>query len=167
VLIEANQDASDAFGRCKIADFGLATLFVKDNRPLDAVGTPWYRAPELSSHHYDMSADVFSYGIALLEMITRAKGEDIRVAMTFEKGKLEFGVDPERLMTDSDIAPLLTDCPPELLDIAKQCCNEEPTRRPTMDMVVDRLDGLYRHCVQIQSYATSVLRNLESGPAGL
>jgi serine/threonine protein kinase len=52
---------------------------------MSEVGTPWWRAPELSTHLYDFSADIFSFGIVLYEIILRAHGEDIRVEMTFEK----------------------------------------------------------------------------------
>lgn len=83
---------------------------------MSEVGTCWWKAPEVSTLHYDQSADVFSFGVLLLELIIRGMwslayelgrsdlsyagdGEDIRLAMTYQKSKKEliFLVDPELL----------------------------------------------------------------------
>jgi serine/threonine protein kinase len=67
-----DSELGDAFSKCKVADFGISRLFVKDGKPMSEVGSPWWRAPEVATKHYDMSVDIFSFGILLLEIIVRS-----------------------------------------------------------------------------------------------
>lgn len=60
----------------KICDFGLARSLVNDSEEKDVVlteevATRWYRAPEvlLGSQSYDKSADVWSVGCILAELL--------------------------------------------------------------------------------------------------
>lgn len=69
--MEPSESTEDGFGRCKVSDFGLSRLFTKDGKPMSEVGTCWWKAPEVSTLHYDQSADVFSFGVMLLELIIR------------------------------------------------------------------------------------------------
>lgn len=61
----------------KICDFGLARSLVNDKEGSDVVlteevATRWYRAPEvlLGSQNYDKSADVWSIGCIMAEMLS-------------------------------------------------------------------------------------------------
>ncbi|XP_020208648.1 cysteine-rich receptor-like protein kinase 10 isoform X3 [Cajanus cajan] len=57
----------------KIADFGLARLFPEDQTHVNTrvAGTNGYLAPEYLMHgHLSVKADVFSYGVLVLELIT-------------------------------------------------------------------------------------------------
>jgi serine/threonine protein kinase len=138
-------EQGDVFSKCKVADFGISRLFVKDGKPMSEVGSPWWRAPEVATKHYDMSADVFSFGILLLEIILRRPGEEIRLAMTFQKSKkgepLAFGVRPE--IIKEEFKELLMGCPPPLLQLALDCCREEPTQRPSTETITSELERLY------------------------
>lgn len=63
-------------GILKIADLGLARIFVKDdnNRQYTyQVATRWYRAPELlyGSRNYTSSVDLWAAGCIIAEMSTR------------------------------------------------------------------------------------------------
>lgn len=125
---------------CKVADFGLAVLH-KGGARLSAVGDPWWRAPEVDNYEYDERADIFSYGIVLGEIITRFDGEHIRLGMVYQKSKkLEFGVDSSKL--SEMVTETAPDCPPALMDLAIACCREDPSARPSLAQVVERLDKL-------------------------
>jgi serine/threonine-protein kinase CHEK1 len=64
----------DKFGNLKIADFGTATLFKKNNvkrRLTSKCGTTLYMAPEIFNGSYDgPKAELWSVGIVLFVMLT-------------------------------------------------------------------------------------------------
>jgi len=137
----------DASGKCKLADFGLARLFKKElhmNDQLAEVGTPWWRAPEIHTGHYDFSADIFSFGILLLEIITLCLGEDIRINCSYMKkkdGEISFGCRPE--MIRDAFAKEISTCPPQLVNLALECIAEEPSERPTTELVMSKLTKIH------------------------
>lgn len=60
----------------KMCDFGFARAVENDQasrqRTMTMLGTPYYSAPEiLLGKPYDFKADVFSFGVLVLEIITR------------------------------------------------------------------------------------------------
>lgn len=60
----------------KIADFGLARLFIEDGTHVSTrvAGTNGYMAPEyLKNRHLSVKADVFSFGVVILELISGQK----------------------------------------------------------------------------------------------
>jgi len=130
----------DKYFVCKICDFGLAQKISGSLRMSRNIGTPWWRAPEVdTSDHYTQSADVFSYGILLTEIITACSGEDIRLEMVDEKKTkgLNFVYDPEKLR--AFISTYRPDCPADLLDLVISCCSINPTARSTMLAVLAKL----------------------------
>ena len=55
-------------GDIKIGDLGLSTR----NTHADSVlGTPEFMAPELYEEHYGVGVDIYAFGMATLEMLTR------------------------------------------------------------------------------------------------
>ena len=78
VLLDSSHDThneeGESYFKCKIADFGLSRLVSKDGTPLCDVGSPWWRAPECSTGSYGLPADVFSFGVTLLEILLRETG---------------------------------------------------------------------------------------------
>ncbi|PNX91175.1 cysteine-rich receptor-like protein kinase, partial [Trifolium pratense] len=66
----------------KIADFGMARLFVVDQTQENTnriVGTYGYMAPEYAMHgQFSVKSDVFSFGILVLEIISGTKNSGIR-----------------------------------------------------------------------------------------
>lgn len=77
-----------------------------------------------------------------LEIITGAEGEDIRLAMSYQKpGSLKFGVDPHRLR---DVFKTQSaTCPRAFWETAISCCEESPAKRPETDQIISRLQTLY------------------------
>nr|GMD24820.1 putative receptor-like protein kinase At4g00960 [Ipomoea batatas] len=60
----------------KIADFGMARLFAEDQTHVNTrvAGTNGYMAPEYVMHgHLSVKADVFSFGVVVLELISGQK----------------------------------------------------------------------------------------------
>jgi serine/threonine protein kinase len=66
----------------KIADFGMARLFVVDQtqeKTNRIVGTYGYMAPEYAMHgQFSVKSDVFSFGILVLEIVSGTKNSGIR-----------------------------------------------------------------------------------------
>lgn len=77
-----------------------------------------------------------------LEIITGAEGEDIRLAMSYQKpGSLKFGVDPHRLR--DVFKAQCSACPRLFWDTAIACCEESPAKRPETDQIITQLQQLY------------------------
>jgi serine/threonine protein kinase len=55
--------------RIVIADFGSSREYERDITATENVGTPLYRAPEVSGGSYDQKVDVYSFGLILYEIV--------------------------------------------------------------------------------------------------
>lgn len=55
----------------KIGDLGLAAIVDKTHVAHTILGTPEFMAPELYTETYTESVDIYSYGMCVLEMVTR------------------------------------------------------------------------------------------------
>uniref|UniRef100_A0A1J3DCW0 non-specific serine/threonine protein kinase n=1 Tax=Noccaea caerulescens TaxID=107243 RepID=A0A1J3DCW0_NOCCA len=56
-------------GEVKIGDLGLATVMEQANAT-SVIGTPEFMAPELYDENYNELADIYSFGMCMLEMVT-------------------------------------------------------------------------------------------------
>lgn len=123
----------DEHWRIKICDFGLARIPRKSTRPMThKIGTPFFMAPEvILGKEYDDKADVFSYGVVLLELVTRCKGPpDI-----MERGPTDgYAVNFDRLM-----AFVPKDVPSDFFKIGKVSVSPNPGERPTFKQIVERI----------------------------
>lgn len=63
IFINGNQ------GEVKIGDLGLATVMQQANAK-SVIGTPEFMAPELYDEEYNEKADIYSFGMCMLEMVT-------------------------------------------------------------------------------------------------
>ncbi|CAF2128070.1 unnamed protein product [Brassica rapa] len=57
-------------GEVKIGDLGLATVMEQANAKSVIAGTPEFMAPELYDEDYTVLADIYSFGMCMLEMVT-------------------------------------------------------------------------------------------------
>ncbi|XP_074564807.1 G-type lectin S-receptor-like serine/threonine-protein kinase At2g19130 [Curcuma longa] len=143
----------DASFNPKVADFGLAKLMGRDfSRVLTTLrGTKGYLAPEwISGVAITAKADVYSYGMVLLEIIsgrrnleqTAAEEDGTRYFPTFAASKLIEG-DAAGVL-DSKLGPEEVNM--EELDrackIACWCIQDDESCRPTMGQVVQVLEGI-------------------------
>ncbi|XP_052174615.1 putative receptor protein kinase ZmPK1 [Diospyros lotus] len=138
----------------KVADFGMSKLFKDDvDSGFSRVrGTRGYLAPEwMRLKNINVKADVYSYGIVVLELLTgrRASGFQLQeghenehdhlvkwARERIERGRLGEVIDPRLLNYDNDGERL-----ERLARVALLCVGEERDSRPAMSEVVQLLIG--------------------------
>nr|XP_051223761.1 G-type lectin S-receptor-like serine/threonine-protein kinase At2g19130 [Lolium perenne] len=131
----------------KIADFGMSKLLGRDfSRALTTMrGTIGYLAPEwISGLPITLKADVYSYGMMLLEIISgRRNAEKIKegtlyfpvfAAVKVNEGDVMCLLD-SRLEGDADVEQLSRAC-----RIARWCIQDAEDHRPKMGQVVQILE---------------------------
>ncbi|KAM3385036.1 hypothetical protein ACQJBY_009162 [Aegilops geniculata] len=133
----------------KVSDFGLAKLLGRDfSRVLTTMrGTRGYLAPEwISGVPITAKADVFSYGMMLLEIISGRRnsdhGEEGRstffptlAASKLHEGDVQTLLDP-RLKGDANPDELTRAC-----KVACWCIQDDESTRPTAGQIVQILEG--------------------------
>ncbi|KAG8661094.1 hypothetical protein MANES_02G210560v8 [Manihot esculenta] len=140
----------DDYCNAKIADFGLAKLLVLDqSQTFTAIrGTKGYVAPEwFRNMPVTVKADVYSFGVLLLEIISGRKCVDTEVSEErailvdwaydcYQEGRISALVeDDEEAMNDMKKIE-------RFVMVAIWCIQEDPALRPTMKMVVLMLEGI-------------------------
>lgn len=133
----------------KVSDFGLAKLLGRDfSRVLTTMrGTRGYLAPEwISGVPITAKADVFSYGMMLLEIISGRRnadhGEEGRstffptlAASKLHEGDVQTLLDP-RLKGDANPEELTRAC-----KVACWCIQDDESTRPTTGQIIQILEG--------------------------
>ena len=119
--------------KIKISDFGLSRiknlLTLQENK--GRIGTPHWMAPEIMKGNvYQEASDIFSYGMILWEIVT-------------------FEI-PYYGLSQYQILGIVADCKkivevpkkinPVLLKIIKQCLSYEVRERPSLDMIIKKLE---------------------------
>lgn len=124
--------------RVKLADFGLSkskALETKtarrssDNGPS---GTITHMAPELLKNVFTEKSDVYSFGITMWEVLSREvpfEGQNEAQIMA----QVARGIRP---------SPIPEDSPPGLVELMKECWDNEPFNRPTFKQVVSELKAI-------------------------
>ena len=123
--------------RVKVCDFGLSQ--VKEKKEEDLMdpkgrlrGSPLWMAPEvLSQQPFTQQADVYAFALVLWEAVTRQK--PYAHVKTLKQLQTEVCSMKKRPAIPSDI-------PESLQKIIEACWAPEPSDRPTMDIVVERLE---------------------------
>jgi serine/threonine protein kinase len=123
-------------GHVKICDFGVSGVLLHSARRNSFVGTPYWMAPEVISRAaYDARADIWSFGITLIELVT---GRPPYAHLDASKAML--------LISNSTVSPSFLDAQPldavdhssfipfvksGLLDFIQLCCQTDPNKRPS------------------------------------
>jgi len=113
--------------RIKVCDFGFARC-VDKTEMMTVCGTDEWMAPEVAlGRHYDEQADVFSYAMVLVELITRAKPPQRQAGRAFAFDSANF----------RKVAPI--DAPKGLVDLACAMAEFYPDKRPDFRTCLKRL----------------------------
>ncbi|XP_043689501.1 putative cysteine-rich receptor-like protein kinase 20 [Telopea speciosissima] len=141
----------------KIADFGMARLFVFDQSHANTdriVGTYGYMAPEyIMQGQFSVKIDVFSFGVLLLEIVSGQRNNNLnQLTGSMEGGLLSYAW---RKWTEGTASALIDQTLRENYDMAEVircihigllCVQENVSKRPTMASVV----------IMLNSYSTSL-----------
>uniref|UniRef100_A0A7N0ZVU1 Uncharacterized protein n=1 Tax=Kalanchoe fedtschenkoi TaxID=63787 RepID=A0A7N0ZVU1_KALFE len=134
----------------KIADFGMARLFIMDQTQGNTsriIGTYGYMAPEYAMHgQFSVKSDVYSFGVLLLELVSGQKNSCFCVGET-EEDLISFAWDSWRAGSAANmIDPTIASAPRNeiirCIHIGLLCVQESVTARPTMTSVVLMLSSL-------------------------
>ncbi|XP_072985007.1 receptor protein kinase TMK1-like [Typha latifolia] len=138
--------------KAKVADFGLVRLAPEGKYSVETrlAGTFGYLAPEYAvTGRVTTKADVFSFGVILMELITGRKAldnsqpeENVHLVTWFRRmhiNKDTFlkAIDPSIDIDDDTLASIST-----VAELACYCCAREPQQRPDMGRAVNVLSSL-------------------------
>ncbi|PAN45346.1 hypothetical protein PAHAL_9G112100 [Panicum hallii] len=140
--------------KAKVADFGLVRLAPADGKCVSVetrlAGTFGYLAPEYAvTGRVTTKADVFSFGVILMELITGRKAldetqpEDSMHLVTWfrrmqlNKDTFRKAIDPVIDLDEETFASVST-----VSELAGHCCAREPHQRPDMGHAVNVLSTL-------------------------
>ncbi|KAJ0094076.1 hypothetical protein Patl1_15619 [Pistacia atlantica] len=137
----------------KVADFGLALLVPdkgKDSIETRLVGSPGYIAPEyIVTGRVTTKADVFSFGVILMELITGRKAIEtshpkdiVHLVPWFRrmhtnKSTFPNAIDETVALDEETLASVST-----VAELADHCCTGKPCQRPDMNHIVNVLSCL-------------------------
>ncbi|KAI3973697.1 hypothetical protein MKX01_031117, partial [Papaver californicum] len=134
----------------KIADFGMARLFMLDQtqeRTSKIVGTYGYMAPEYIMHgHFSVKSDVFSFGVLVLEILSGQKNSSFHQS-DIAQDLLSYAWIHWNNGTCIEILhPTLKDTcsrneAVRCIHVALLCVQEDVADRPTMPTVVQMLNS--------------------------
>lgn len=97
------------------------------------VGTPLWMAPEvLFGQNYSFSADVYSFGIVMWEIVTRKWPWEDDASVT-------SGDRLRAVLLDEKRPPLPTGCEPQLQQLIEICWASDPTARPRFVDIVQHV----------------------------
>ncbi|XP_059065132.1 cysteine-rich receptor-like protein kinase 44 [Cryptomeria japonica] len=131
----------------KIADFGIARLFPEDETHVSTrvAGTYGYLAPEYAMHgQLSDKADVYSFGIVLLEIVSGRKNTDSQISNGVQ-GLLELAWECYSKGNSVDVIDkgIVEDCPTEecfkCIHVGLLCIQEEASLRPPMFTIYSML----------------------------
>ncbi|GLT30285.1 hypothetical protein SLA2020_050920 [Shorea laevis] len=112
----------------KVADFGVARVQSQSGVMTAETGTYRWMAPEVIEHKpYDHKADVFSFGIALWELLTGELPYAYLTPLQAAVGVVQKGLRPT--------IPKHTH--PRLAELLERCWQQDPAQRPNFSEIID------------------------------
>lgn len=121
----------------KVSDFGTSRIVHELCKT--PVGTPLWRAPEMfRAEKYSFKADVYSFGIILLELHTHQNPFEHMSQMDC----MEF---PHMVAHDAYRLPIPDDVPGDIRAIINDCWAENPEARPSFTLIRRRLSQFLAH----------------------
>ncbi|XP_059656168.1 cysteine-rich receptor-like protein kinase 2 [Cornus florida] len=143
--IKASNILLDSRLRARIADFGLARSFQEDKSHISTAiaGTLGYMAPEYLAHgQLTEKADVYSFGVLLLEIVTgrqnnRSKATEYSESLVtiawrhFQQGTVQELFDPNIMLHNYHNSSVKNEVL-RVVHIGLLCTQEAPSLRPSM-----------------------------------
>ncbi|KAL2902189.1 putative serine/threonine-protein kinase WNK4 [Bienertia sinuspersici] len=140
-------------GKVKIGDIGLATMVQLGSTARAAGSMPEFMAPELCEEEYDQLVDIYSFGMCLLQMVTRELPySECRNSCQIYK-KVCSGIKPAVLNKVSD---------PQVKQFIEKCLSPV-SERPSAD---ELLNDPFLAASDSGSSATSSIMSLSSESLG-
>ncbi|GLJ35780.1 hypothetical protein SUGI_0718480 [Cryptomeria japonica] len=107
-------------------------------------GTPGYMAPELLNMHITEKADIYSFGVMLVEIVSGKRSRELTefrlfsvLQMKAEEGRLTDLLD-SRLQDEADI---VKEEATKMLGVGMLCIQDDFMSRPAMSTVTKALEG--------------------------
>ncbi|XP_058088049.1 rust resistance kinase Lr10-like [Magnolia sinica] len=133
----------------KISDFGLAKSCSKESTIsiMAARGTLGYIAPELFSKSFgsvSCKSDMYSYGMLILEMVGRRKNDDVDVENPSQVYFPAWAYDQLRQwkkLGQGEMTKNEEEIVKKMAIVGLWCIQMNPAHRPSMNMVVQMLEG--------------------------
>ena len=121
-------------GRLKITDFGFARIAARnadESKRLTFCGTDSYMSPEiLLGNEFDLPTDIYSLGVIFCEIASRRLADD----NTFKRSAPSFSIEEDEIRSRAS-----PDCPPAFIQLCIDCMTNDPPKRPTTRVILDRL----------------------------
>ncbi|KAE9332676.1 hypothetical protein PF008_g14833 [Phytophthora fragariae] len=122
--------------QAKVSDFGLSRETSFDETMTSGVGTLLWTAPEvLRGERYSEKADIYSFGVVLAELDTCMPPYAFSQGGRKNKGKNDMDWVP-LIASGRASPPFRPDCPRAIRDLAAQCLDQDPSKRPPAMQIV-------------------------------
>ncbi|XP_061346017.1 serine/threonine-protein kinase STY17-like isoform X1 [Gastrolobium bilobum] len=117
----------------KVADFGVARVQTQSGVMTAETGTYRWMAPEVIEHKpYDQKADVFSFGIALWELLTGELPYSYLTPLQAAVGVVQKGLRPT----------IPKNTHPRLSELLQRCWQQDPVERPDFSEIIEILQQI-------------------------